>query len=66
MVTLVDERNGICGGMEVTVVETHGLDCINLPKEENVLEVAVGPRSRWGMLVVGMMDSNEWKYESLI
>lgn len=41
----LDELDGICGGVEVTVVETHGLDGIHLLKEQGMPEMTVSPRT---------------------
>ena len=65
-VSSLEELDSIYGGVEGSVAETYGLDGMYPLKEESMLEVALGPRSRWNMLVVVMMESNELKYESRI
>ena len=63
---LLDGLDTIGGGIEAIVVETHGCDGFQLLKEEGAWEVAVGSRIRWNVLVIGIMESNEWEYERFI
>ena len=44
----LEELDSIYGGVEGTVVETHGLDGMYPLKEESMLEVALGPRNYAG------------------
>ena len=62
----LDRQDGICAGIEVTVVETYGSDGMYLLKEESVLEVALSPGVGRNMLVVVIVESNELEYVSLI
>ena len=64
---MLDELDRICGGIAVTVVETHGLDDIHLLNEARGFpEVAVSDRSSGNTLVAVIMESNELEYESLV
>ena len=65
-VVSLDELDGICGGIEVTVVETHWWDGIYPLEDGRAREVAISPRNLWNVLVVVIMESNELEYESLI
>ena len=63
-VSLLDQLDGIWGGIEVIVVETHGLEDIRLLKEGEP-EVIVSQKSWWNVLLVVAVEKSEIECEKV-